>query len=682
MAQVSYPGVYIQEVPSGVRTITNVGTSITAFVDFFREGPMNVATEIFGLSDFGRVFGGIDPRSDASYAIAQFFLNGGSEAVVVRNHSTDPATPALAATVGVRPTNFAAPPIVNFVAASEGVWGNTLRVEVDLRTADPTKFFNLTVTRYASDQAGAAALTSEKHINLSLDPASSRDAVKVLAADSHLIRATVPNPPGANMPASNGTVSAVLPAGALRQPFLNSLRSVQPPGVPLVGRRLRIAIGAGSVFEATMPTWLTAPAPEVATLQQLASRLEQALRTAVDTTPAAEPTPPSLTGATVTVIGDSRLVITAGRGDPARAINDTIVFSNAAGPADNAATLMGLVGAGAAANVQQYPLGSTLPTTAGYQIGSAGSDGAAPNADALVGAVADANDRGIYALRKADLFNLLCIPRAATMAAEANGDTLMRQVVEKAIAFCESRRAFMLVDIPASINEVSEVKDWLDAHGNFRSRNSAVFFPRLRIADPAADYRLRSFGSSGTMAGLFARTDSDRGVWKAPAGIEATLRGVDDLDYRLTDAENGTLNPLAINCLRMFPVYGMVSWGARTLDGADQTGSEWKYIPIRRLALMLEESLFRGTKWVVFEPNDEPLWARIRLNIGAYMTSLFRQGAFQGTTPKDAFFVKCDAETTTQDDRNKGIVNIEVGFAPLKPAEFVVIKIQQIAGDL
>jgi phage tail sheath protein FI len=184
------------------------------------------------------------------------------------------------------------------------------------------------------------------------------------------------------------------------------------------------------------------------------------------------------------------------------------------------------------------------------------------------------------------------------------------------------------------------------------------------------------------MAGIYARTDSARGVWKAPAGIEATLDGVAELDAKLTDAQNGALNPLGINCLRTFPIYGNIAWGARTLQGADQIGSEWKYLPIRRLALMLEESLFRGTKWVVFEPNDEPLWAQIRLNVGAYMMSLFRQGAFQGTSPKDAFFVKCDAETTTQDDRNKGIVNILVGFAPLKPAEFVVISIQQIAGDL
>jgi phage tail sheath protein FI len=179
-----------------------------------------------------------------------------------------------------------------------------------------------------------------------------------------------------------------------------------------------------------------------------------------------------------------------------------------------------------------------------------------------------------------------------------------------------------------------------------------------------------------------ARTDVSRGVWKAPAGIEATLSGVSALSVKLTDGENGQLNPLGINCLRAFPVVGRVVWGARTLRGADQLASEWKYVPVRRLALFLEESLYRGTQWVVFEPNDEPLWAQIRLNIGAFLHTLFRQGAFQGRSPREAYFVKCDKDTTTQADINSGVVNIVVGFAPLKPAEFVVIKIQQIAGQI
>ena len=210
------------------------------------------------------------------------------------------------------------------------------------------------------------------------------------------------------------------------------------------------------------------------------------------------------------------------------------------------------------------------------------------------------------------------------------------------------------------------------------SDHSAVFYPSIVYSDAGIK---RTIGPSGMIAGLIARIDSNRGVWKAPAGVEADLRNALDLDVNLTDAENGVLNQLGVNCLRVFPS-GFVNWGARTLAGSDDEGSEWKYIPVRRLALFLEESLYRGLKWAVFEPNDEPLWAQIRMNVNAFMMSLFRRGAFQGSTPDQAFFVKCDGETTTQDDRNRGIVNVEVGFAPLKPAEFVIIQIRQMAGQL
>jgi phage tail sheath protein FI len=212
--------------------------------------------------------------------------------------------------------------------------------------------------------------------------------------------------------------------------------------------------------------------------------------------------------------------------------------------------------------------------------------------------------------------------------------------------------------------------------------NAAFYFPWLNAADPLLGNRPRVFPPCGFIAGIYARTDATRGVWKAPAGTEASLTGASSVAVPLTDNQNGVLNPQAINCIRNFPVFGTVSWGARTLNGNDQQTSEWKYIPVRRMALFLEESLYRGTKWVVFEPNDEPLWSQIRLNLGAFMQDLFRQGAFQGKTPQEAYFVKCDSETTTQSDIDHGIVNILVGFAPLKPAEFVIIKIQQIAGQL
>ncbi len=202
------------------------------------------------------------------------------------------------------------------------------------------------------------------------------------------------------------------------------------------------------------------------------------------------------------------------------------------------------------------------------------------------------------------------------------------------------------------------------------------------MPDPLKENRLETFAPCGVMAGIFSRTDATRGVWKAPAGIEATLNGVVALSVKLTDGESGQLNPLGVNCLRSFPAIGHVVWGARTMRGADQLADEWKYIPVRRTALFIEETLYRGTQWVVFEPNDEPLWAQIRLNLGAFMQNLFRQGAFQGKSPREAYFVKCDKETTNQTDINSGIVNIVVGFAPLKPAEFVVIKLQQMAGQI
>jgi len=240
----------------------------------------------------------------------------------------------------------------------------------------------------------------------------------------------------------------------------------------------------------------------------------------------------------------------------------------------------------------------------------------------------------------------------------------------------------LLIDPPPSVNDVASAVDWKTSGLTVHDLNGAAYFPRLRLPDPLNNFQLRTFAPCGVIAGLYARIDSTRGVWKAPAGTEATLIGVQGMVYKLTDPENGALNPLGLNCLRIFPLYGSVSWGARTLVGADAEANEWKYIPVRRMALFLEESLFRGTKWVVFEPNDEPLWSQIRLNVGAFMQDLFRQGAFQGKTPQEAYFVKCDSETTTQSDIDHGIVNILVGFAPLKPAEFVIIQIQQIAGQV
>lgn len=318
------------------------------------------------------------------------------------------------------------------------------------------------------------------------------------------------------------------------------------------------------------------------------------------------------------------------------------------------------------------PGGRPVATAAAPAPFSGGDDGVQIGDLDVVGANFEGDRFGLYSLENADLFNLLCIPPFS------DTDDVGSATWDEAVAYCVRRRAMVIVDPPAGWNDPGDVLGDI-TNVVTRSPNAVLYFPRIRAADPLRENRLRDFAPSGAVAGVIARTDAARGVWKAPAGQEAAILGARELAVRLTDGQNGILNPRGVNCLRTFPVAGRVVWGARTTMGDDDLASQWAYLPVRRTALFIEESLYRGSQWVVFEPNDENLWSQIRLTLGSFMHGLFRQGAFQGTTPQQAYFVKCDGETTTQADIDRGIVNIIVGFAPLKPAEFVVIQIQQIS---
>jgi hypothetical protein len=527
----TYPGVYVEEVPSGVRTIIGVSTSDTAFIDVFARGPLDRAVRITSFGDFERVFGGLDSASAASYGVRQFFLNGGGVAWVVRVGANG--------TAASKTLSGATPPedVVRVDAASPGAWGRRLGVAIDHKTRDPTRLFNLAVREVVTIAGRDQVVATEGHRNLSVDPADARYAVDVVNTQSSLIRLT--------------------------------------------------DLGTGEL-----------PAP-------------------------------TGTGADIDVIGDPK-----------------------------AADFKPLDSAGAEGD---------LPGSTAWE---------ASGPAAILGS--ESQKTGIFALDAIApfVFNVLCIPAAADLPAAA-----MRSVVTGATAYCRGKRAFLLVDIPDAVTTAAQMQAWMADNDALRSEHAAVYYPRVLVSDPLNGNRLRNAAASGTVAGVYARTDAARGVWKAPAGTDADLRGATLAD-QITDGENGALNQIGINALRTFPIFGNIVWGARTLDGADQQASEWKYIPVRRTALFIEESLAQGLKWVVFEPNDEPLWAQIRLNVGAFMQNLFRQGAFQGITPREAYFVKCDRETTTQNDINSGIVNILVGFAPLKPAEFVVIKIQQMAGQV
>ncbi|MEO6364802.1 MAG: phage tail sheath C-terminal domain-containing protein, partial [Luteimonas sp.] len=286
---------------------------------------------------------------------------------------------------------------------------------------------------------------------------------------------------------------------------------------------------------------------------------------------------------------------------------------------------------------------------------------------------------GLHALRGVEQFNLLCIPP------DVRDGSISPVVLQAALAVCVECRAMLIVDAPAHWRDVpSIVAGGAAALGidGASARNAALYFPRLLQADPASGGALVAFAACGAIAGVMARTDTMRGVWKAPAGIDATLHVVHGLEIQVDDDDNGLLNPIAVNCLRTFPAHDPTVWGARTMAGRDALADEYKYVPVRRLALHIEVSVQRGTQWAAFEPNAEPLWAQLRASVDTFMHNLFRQGAFAGRTPRDAWFVRCDASTTTQDDINQGRVHIDIGFAAIKPAEFVVIRLTLAGGSV
>jgi uncharacterized protein len=275
--------------------------------------------------------------------------------------------------------------------------------------------------------------------------------------------------------------------------------------------------------------------------------------------------------------------------------------------------------------------------------------------------------RGITALDglPAGAVGLLCLPGASALPRSRHKD-----VVETALRYCERRRAFLILDPPSAVDGAEAMVRYRNDDGfpNL-SANGAIYFPRIDMA-------ARSIGPGGAVAGRYAAIDAARGVWTAPAGTGAPLAGATPR-RQPSEAESSELNALGVNVLRSFPGSGTVIWGARTLNGADAEASEWKYVPVRRLALFIEESIDQGTRWARFEPNDEPLWASVRLSVGGFLHELFRDGAFAGTSPRDAYFVRCDQSTMSQADIDKGNLIVLVGVAPSRPAEFVLIRIQQ-----
>lgn len=797
----TYPGVYVQEVPSGVRTIVGVSTSVTLFVGRAKAGPMFQPVRLFNFTDFKRIYTDDVTYGDLARHVKLFFLNGGTDCWVVRI-----AKNALASAVTLKGEDKA--PVLRLEAKSPGLLGENIRAAVSYGSAQPESLFNLELFRWELDARGQKQqVDREVWLNLSMDPTSASYAPTVLTQRSKLVNAT-------SAAAGAGTQGSSLSGKPVAYSDTGNdaakvaaFTAAWKAELTAAKKSFRVVVGRGPAAKVSMDGIVWTPVEAAANVSAAATELGKIFKAKIDAAlalvqpgktvkaelvdgpglpgstkthllkisgvaPATEDVRiesgesndlavplmlgtanggievgpyaahrPAPTGITLKVTDLANLVTLASVDPPDGlksitldevkpdgsvaaktytglwALPDTErLFQQAAG-SDGLRSNLGLVRDGinthntanpatfrwraelwgtrlaiiptggddnhaAAAfqtgttdlaalaniNVRYYALGAT--GTGSFQshvAGDIGSDGDPPTSS-------DYDEAYRIVDREVDLFNLMVLPPDAGLTEDQKA-----ALWGPASVFCQKRRAFLLVDPKDSWLTFDQANAGV---GSLRTGlvkdHAALFFPRLVVAEDTKDAVVTP---SGAMAGLFARIDSARGVWKAPAGTEADLRGVVGVDRRLSDLENGAINPNAINAVRLFPE-GVVSWGARTMDGADAFASEYKYIPIRRLALFIEESLYRGLKWVVFEPNDVALWAQIRLNAGAFMHNLFRQGAFQGTKPSEAYFVKCDAETTTETDRNLGIVNIWIGFAPLKPAEFVILYLQQIAGQI
>jgi phage tail sheath protein FI len=569
-----------------------------------------VVVNSFG--DFERIFGGLWAQSTLSFAIRDFFINGGGQAVIVRLFAPsfpDEATRAAAEAAAIAEAQAAADTVAAAATAAVGGAG----APQDVADAAAGAVAGAAVPGPSAESAAnavadaaQAAVAGAGVLQDVADAATGAVAAAVTAAAqaaAPVTRAQIALGGGLNLEAGNG--------GA----WGNALRARVDHNV---------AGGAADLFNLTVRDGGTGTVEVFRNVSVVADHPRR-----VD----------------LVLANGSTLVRTMGALPGAR-------------PASSGDVLVGA-----------DPFDPATSTGVSVQA----SDGVVLTANDYT--TSQVNKTGIYALEDADIFNILCIPPFAP-------DTDTSSAVWTAAAtYCEARRAMLIVDPPSGWGTVAQAISGIDTGVGTVSKNAAIFFPRLRQPNPLRENQIESFAPCGAVAGVMARTDASRGVWKAAAGLEATLRGVPGLTLPLTDAENGQLNPLGINCLRTRPPAGRVIWGSRTFQGDDRFASEWKYIAVRRTALSIEESLYRGLQWVVFEPNDEPLWAQIRLNVGSFMNGMFRQGAFQGASASEAYFVKCDSETTTQADIDRGYVNISVGFAPLKPAEFVIIQLQQIAGE-
>ena len=671
--QLTYPGVYVQELPSGTHTISGVATSVTAFVGYLTRGPMNTPVQCLNFGDFQRVFGGLDPTSTTSFQVSQFFLNGGTEAWISRvcASSNPPVQPKTELTGALPPTSSSGgggsgkgltpttgTNLVEIDSQNPGTWGENVFVTVDYMTNKPNTF-NMAATLYSitsnsnSSSSSYSIVQTQSVPAVTLDISQTNSIVEVMqSGNQNSALLAVPNlatTPSVLVPFASGTI---LNFTAPKNPVTVTgiTVTVQPPGP-----------------DPTKPppsvSTTIAMTSSVSTVGDMIAAIQGALSSAAGTLGY-----PSLAS---TQVRSCLSPFLSSSGTQAQLIQVWVPDPGFAGYLVSVVANPTSLFTTQSLNYQAQQLVPPTTTPAPKY-----PDGLPPTGFDIAGN--STNRSGIYSLDAMQIVNLILVPDMASMNT-SNYLTSATATLNYAI----QRKAFAILDMPLTVTSTTSAVAWATSTpGTFGTGiiSAATYWPQIQIPTPFST-QLLTLGGGGTLAGVYALTDVNRGVWKAPAGITAPLAGVQQLSYVMNDQENGQLNPLGINALRTFPTYDNISWGARTLASANVADDDWKYISVRRLTLYLEQSLIQGLQWVVFEPNDAALWAQIRLSVNAFLHPLYLQGAFVGATPSQAYQVVCDESTTTPEDMDNGIVNILILFAPVKPAEFVVISLQQMAGQ-
>ena len=640
-----HPGVYIEHVPSGLLSVEAASTSVAAFIGPVSRGPVGEPVFITSATLFAQQFGALNDAAGGirdlgdnpdhfGHAVNAFFANGGNKAYIVRvADATGGGAPATATAVLPNPEVNTTGFILS--AKSPGAWSNVLiaRLRTSDRSAVPD--IDLGYTLELGVIADGKFLPLEAFTGLQMDASSAQSIEKVVTERSTLAKIAA-----ATIGAGAGEITVAAKA-------LQGVAMVLAPPLALTDKKLDIQIGASPKFSIVFTA-------DSGVANDIAAAIRKAAREHPDGSPEFD----------VIVTGGNTLRLVSGIAG---------VAGNVSAPTGNARALLGL-GAGATqVDVTENTLPTGTSTIEGFFDG--GADGASSPANAAYSAVFDT-------LRDYRDISIMLLPNRVWI---EGGDNSVLELAITHAEFMQNRMVIVDPPDPIGSNTLVSPKDVKDL-GAPTSPYTALYYPWLQVANPhynadTAANKPKTFRipPSSFGAGMWARIDNSRGVWKAPAGLEATVRGTIGPNILIGNDLQDNLNELGINCLRSI-IGPTVIWGARTL--ASKTKPEYRYISVRRTQNMIGESLYNALQTVVFEPNDHRLWASLRASSANFMDGLFRAGAFQGEKASDAYYVQCGlGATMTQGDIDAGIVRLVVGFAPLKPAEFVVVQIKQIVGQ-